>query len=97
TEQFAQRLRYSVEHQHFLALVVAPGRSGLAERVLAERFPIEVRSLDRLLIRHMKAFAAEKRIDWRTSSRRTPFPRRSATTAATGPTCSGWWARRCPG
>ena len=64
-EQFEQRLRYSVEQQHFLALVVAPGHAVLAERILAARFPLEVRSLDGLLIRHMKAFAGEKRIDWR--------------------------------
>jgi serine/threonine protein kinase len=38
-EQFEQRLRYSVEHQHFLALVVVPARATLAERVLTERSP----------------------------------------------------------
>jgi hypothetical protein len=36
----------------------------LAERLLAERFPVQVSSLDELLIRHMKAYTAEKRIDW---------------------------------
>jgi hypothetical protein len=55
-----------VDQQHFLVLVVSPRRAVLAEQVLAERFPVEVRSLDALLIRHMKAFAADKRIDWST-------------------------------
>jgi hypothetical protein len=63
-DDFDRRLRYSVEQQHFLALVVSPRRAVLAAQVLASRFPVEVRSLDSLLIRHMKAFAAEKRFDW---------------------------------
>ena len=63
--QFEQRLRYSCDQQHFLALLVSPSRAALAERVLAAEFPLEVLSLDRLLIRHMKAFGQEKRIDWR--------------------------------
>jgi serine/threonine protein kinase len=63
-EEFARRLDYSIAQQHFLALVVSPRHAVQAERLLAARFPIEVRSLDSLLIRHMRAFAQEKRIDW---------------------------------
>jgi Bacterial RNA polymerase, alpha chain C terminal domain len=63
-EEFARRLHYSIEQQRFLALVVSPRRAIQAERLLAARFPIDVRSLDSLLIRHMRAFAQEKRIDW---------------------------------
>lgn len=63
-EEFDRRLRYSIEQQHFLALVVSPRRALLAEEQLAVRFPVDVQSLDNLLIRHMRAFATEKRIDW---------------------------------
>jgi len=63
-KQFTQRLGYSLDQQHFLALVVAPHEALEAERVLARRFPIDVRSFDELLIRHMKAFAIERKVDW---------------------------------
>jgi serine/threonine protein kinase len=64
-DQFEQRLRHSCDHQGFLALLVSPGRVGLAEAVLANAFPVQVTSLDRGLIGHMKSLAREKRIDWR--------------------------------
>jgi hypothetical protein len=64
-DQFEQRLRHSCDHQGFLALLVSPGRVGLAEAVLANAFPVQVTSLDRVLIGHMKSLAREKRIDWR--------------------------------
>src|SRR5690606_21621155 len=35
-----------------------------AERALAARFPLDVRSFDELLIRHMKQAALEARADW---------------------------------
>jgi serine/threonine protein kinase len=63
-EEFDRRLRYSIEQQHFLALVVPPRRALHAEQLLAARFPVDVQSLDTLLIRHMRAYAQEKRIDW---------------------------------
>ena len=63
-EQFDQRLRHSLEQQSFLALVVSPGRALRAEQALSTHFPIDTRSLDELLIGHMRAFSAEKRADW---------------------------------
>jgi hypothetical protein len=62
--QFQQRLQYSVDQQHFLALVVSPRRALHAERALSGRFPLDVRSFDELLIRHMKQFALERKVDW---------------------------------
>jgi hypothetical protein len=63
-EGFEQRLRASIENRQFLVLTVSVPRAMLAQRLLAERFPVQVSSLDELLIRHMKAYTAEKRIDW---------------------------------
>jgi hypothetical protein len=79
-DQFEQRLRYSVDNRRFLALVVSPARLALAEQILASRFPVEVRSLDGLLIRYMKAFAKDKRVDWRMVLRAdaVPAPERNA-------------------
>ena len=73
-EQFDQRLRYSVEHGRFLVLLVPPARLALAEHTLAARFPVQTHSLDALLIRHMKAFASEKRVDWRLVLRADAVP-----------------------
>ncbi len=73
-EQFERRLQVSVDQQQFLALVVSPQRALLAEGLLAARFPVAVRSLDELLIRQMKAFAEEKRIDWRIALRADAVP-----------------------
>ncbi|MHA7839590.1 MAG: BREX system serine/threonine kinase PglW, partial [bacterium] len=63
-KQFDQRLRYSLDQQHFLALIVSPHQALEAEQTLARRFPVDVRSFDELLIRHMKAFAIERKVDW---------------------------------
>ena len=63
-DQFDQRLRHSVEQQGFLALVVPPGRALRAEQALVAGYPVEVRSLDNVLIGHMRAFASENGIDW---------------------------------
>jgi serine/threonine protein kinase len=63
-KQFQQRLEYSIEQQHFLALVTPPRWADSAERALARRFPVDVRSFDELLIRHMKRFAEEKKVNW---------------------------------
>ncbi|MCP4654973.1 MAG: BREX system serine/threonine kinase PglW [bacterium] len=62
--QFHKRLRHSLEQQRFLALVVAPRRAERAERALTSAFPLDALSFDELLIRHMKRFAAEKKIPW---------------------------------
>ncbi|WP_058553873.1 BREX system serine/threonine kinase PglW [Thiohalocapsa sp. ML1] len=64
-DQLDRRLRHSIEHGQFLALTVSPARCLAAERTLAARFALDVLSLDRLLIRHMQAFAADKQVDWR--------------------------------
>jgi len=73
-DQFEQRLRYSVENEGFLALIVSPARAALAEQILVSQFPLEVCSLDGLLIRHMKSFTAEKRVDWRMVLRADAVP-----------------------
>lgn len=64
-EGFEQRLRASIDNHSFLVLTVAVPRATLAARLLTERFPVQVLSFDALMIRHMKAFTDEKRIDWR--------------------------------
>ena len=64
-KQFRQRLQYSIDQQHFVALIVSPRRAQSAERLLTAEFPVDVCSFDELLIRHMKSFAAEKNVDWR--------------------------------
>jgi serine/threonine protein kinase len=73
-DQFEQRLRYSVDNEGFLALIVSPAHTSLAEQILVSQFPLEVRSFDGLLIRHMKAFTAEKRVDWRMVLRADAIP-----------------------
>ena len=73
-DQFDQRLRYSIENQGFLALVVPPARAAVAEQILASQFPLKVCSIDGLLIRQMKAFTAEKRVDWRMVLRADAVP-----------------------
>jgi hypothetical protein len=73
-DQFEQRLRYSVENEGFLALIVSPARAAPANQILLSQFPLEVCSLDGLLIRHMKALTAEKRVDWRMVLRADAVP-----------------------
>ena len=73
-DDFDQRLARALENRAFLALTVSPRRLVEAERALASSFSIEVRSMDELLIRHMKAAAAEAGADWQVVLRadRTP-------------------------
>jgi len=73
-DEIERRLRHSVDHQGFLALVVSPARTALAEQILVSRFPLKVISFDGLLIRQMKAFTAEKRVDWRMVLRADAVP-----------------------
>ena len=55
--------------------VVSPGRvRRWPSRSWSSEFPLEVCSLDGLLIRHMKAFTAEKRVDWRMVLRADAVP-----------------------
>ncbi len=72
--QFHQRLQYSIDQQHFLALVVSPRRALLAERALSANFPLDVRSFDELLIRHMREFAVERKVDWSLAVRADAVP-----------------------
>ena len=41
-----------------------PQWASRAERILSGKFPVDVRSFDELLIRHMKSFAEEKKVNW---------------------------------
>ena len=74
SDNFDQRLARALENRAFLALTVSPRRLVEAERALASSFAIEARSMDELLIRHMKAAAAEAGADWQVVLRadRTP-------------------------
>ena len=64
TDAFDERLQRAMKNRAFLALTVSPRRLADAERVLASAFAIDARSLDELLIRHMKAAAREAGADW---------------------------------
>ena len=74
-KQFQQRLERSIEQHHFLALAVSPRRTIAAERALAATFPLDVRSFDEILIRHMKQYALEKKVDWQIVQRADAVPR----------------------
>jgi hypothetical protein len=63
-EGFERRLHRALESQAFLALITSPRRLIDAERALASAFPLDVRSFDELLIRHMKEAALEAGADW---------------------------------
>lgn len=73
-DELNRRLSHASEHGQFLALAVSPARVLDAEQILATRFPLEVLSLDRLLLRHMKAFANDKKVDWRMVLRADAVP-----------------------
>lgn len=64
TDAFDERLQRALKNRAFLALTVPPRRLAHAERALASAFAIDARSLDELLIRHMKAAAREAGADW---------------------------------
>ena len=63
-DAFDERLQRTLKNQAFLALTVPPRRLADAERALVSAFAIDARSLDELLIRHMKAAAREAGADW---------------------------------
>ena len=77
-DDFEQRLRRALESGAFLALTVSPRRLYDAERALASAFPIDARSMDELLIRHMKAAAIEAGADWQVVLRADRGPRDSS-------------------
>ena len=64
TDAFDERLQRALKNRAFLALTVPPRRLADAERALASAFAVDARSLDELLIRHMKAAAREAGADW---------------------------------
>ena len=78
SDDFAQRLRRVLDNRAFLALTVPARRLVEAERALAATFPVDARSLDELLIRHMKAAAAEAGADWQVVLRADRGPRGSS-------------------
>ncbi|HXE55914.1 MAG TPA: hypothetical protein VN541_23010, partial [Tepidisphaeraceae bacterium] len=61
---FDDRLRRSLQTGSFLALSVAPRHVRRAAGDLADRFNLEVRSLDELLIGELKEQAAARKVDW---------------------------------
>ena len=77
-DDFDQRLRRALESGAFLALTVSPRRLHDAECALASAFPIDARSIDELLIRHMKAAAVEAGADWQVVLRADREPRGSS-------------------
>ena len=77
-DDFEQRLRRALASGAFLALTVSSRRLRDAERLLASAFPVDVRSIDELLIRHMKAAAVEAGADWQVVLRADRGPRGSA-------------------
>ena len=63
-DNFDQRLHRAFENHAFLALTVSARRLADAERALVSALSIDLRSLDEVLIRHMKAAAADAGADW---------------------------------
>jgi hypothetical protein len=63
---FEQRLAKANEEGAFLALSVAPRYYVRAERKLRERFALDARNLDNMLIPKLKEMADAKRITWPT-------------------------------
>jgi len=58
------KIAYAAERGIFLALTVEPRHAGDAERELLRRFPREVVSLERLMLRAMRAEAEARRVQW---------------------------------
>lgn len=77
-QDFDQRLRRVLDDRGFLAITVPAHRLAEAEHALASAFSIDPRSLDELLIRHMKAAAAEAGADWQVILRADREPRGSS-------------------
>ena len=74
--QFQQRLERSLDLHHFLALAVSPRRAIAAERALTAAFPVDVRSFDEILIRHMKQYALEREVKWQKVQSADAVPRK---------------------
>ncbi len=62
--EFEERLLRSLEKGSFLALSVAPRHVRRAAADLADRFELDVRNLDDLLIRELQSQANARKVDW---------------------------------
>lgn len=58
------KIAYAAERGIFLALTVEPRQAGQAEAELLRRFPREAISLERLMLRAMRAEAEARRVQW---------------------------------
>lgn len=61
---FDERLKHAVENGAFLALTVSPKALARVEKRLTESYPVERKSLDAVLLRHMHAVVEERKADW---------------------------------
>ncbi len=59
-----EKIAYAAETGTFLALTVEPHRAAEAEAELVRRFPREIISLERLMLRAMRAEATARRVHW---------------------------------
>lgn len=80
--EFESRLRYSLDQEHFLAIMVQPQCMLLAEAALEFRFPVTLQSIDALLISAMHESAKQSGADWNVVLRAdgTPPTQRSSST-----------------
>jgi serine/threonine protein kinase len=62
-----EKLAHAAKTGAFLALTVEPRRAPAAENELIRRFPREVVSLERLMLRAMRAEAEARRVSWATA------------------------------
>jgi hypothetical protein len=65
-QQFDEQLRKTLAASRFIMLTATKGELDRVQNALVERFDFEPRSLDRLLLRLLKAEAAAERLDWPT-------------------------------
>ena len=61
---FEERLERAVKAGGFLVLSTTPGRAERVANEIATRFPVEIRDLDDLLIRHMKEATVAAKARW---------------------------------
>ena len=61
---FEERLKHAVENGAFLALTVSPRALTRVEKRLTDSYPVELKNLDAVLLRHMHAVVDEKKADW---------------------------------
>ncbi len=73
-----EKITYASRTGGFLALTVEPARAADAEAELVCRFPREVVSLERLMLRAMRAEAEARRVQWPVALAADAAPRSSA-------------------